>query len=59
MQNYCLEYAKQVEITKTKIAYLLIAANICLLFSLYRTLCIFLILLVFLYRSFSQAPFLF
>ena len=40
MQNYCLKYAKQVEITnKPKITYLLIAANFFLLFSLYY--CIF------------------
>ena len=41
MQNYCLKYAKQVEITKNKqkITYLLIAANFFLSFSLYY--CIF------------------
>ena len=41
MQNYCLKYAKQVEITKKKseITHFLIAANFFLLFSLYY--CIF------------------
>ena len=36
MQNYCLKHANQVEKTKTKKTYLLIAANFFLLFFLYH-----------------------
>ena len=57
MQNYCLKYAKQVEITtnKQKITYLSIFANFFLLFFLYY----FIFLLLSLYRSFSRTPSLF
>ena len=57
IQNYCLKYAKHVEITKKnpKITYLLIAANFFVLFSLYY----FIFLLLSLYRSFSRTPSLF